>query len=325
MIQGYNNSRIIDQMTDSKGSFIQSRFNSAVSAKSKVGAMRFPGGTVARNYNINLAGYDGRGKLYGGQNVIDRYIQVIKSMGVPVTLVLNVGFYDTFFWKINKSRANEMLDNNKRMIERFLINGIEIFCIELGNEEYLHVPKGNVVSPDTKYNSLQRLLGQPSKDARFRDEVLGYYRMYSEIYQTHSDLVASYGLDSAVPMVNNTNYKWAMFNEIIKPVSAKYGVWHHYESEDQSVWQTRVDSFINAIKEQNRIPISTEWSVWFGDQGNERINLSTNGFKESYESWYLNYIQSRGDVPLVMQHRLSGNPDFWVPGGGGTPYDWFSL
>lgn len=323
MIKGYNNSRIMDQLTDQKGDIIKENLDAVVSLSgTKVQAMRFPGGTLARDYNITLAGYDGGGKLYGGKNVIDSYIDLIKRMDVPVTLVLNVGFYDTFYWKIITSRAAEMRDNNRRMIDRFLKNGIKVFCVEVGNEEYIHVPKGQVLSPSISYSFIQRLLGQPSRDAKFRDEILGYYRMYADLYYKNSEIASEFGLDSAVPLTNATNYKWDQWNLIMKDVPGKYGVWHHYESGYRDGWRTTIDNYISAIKEQNRIPICTEWSTNFGDQGNQNLNLSNSGFKEEYEKWLPKYLEGSKEVPLIMKHRISGDPKKWDPSSGGVPYDW---
>lgn len=323
MIKGFNNSRIIDQITDQNGRIIQNNFNAVVSlAGNKIQAMRFPGGTLARDYNITLPGYDGRGKLYNGNNVIDIYIDLIKKMNVPVTLVLNVGFYDTFYWNIIGSRSPEMEDNNRRMIDKFLENGIEIFCVEVGNEEYLHVPKGQVLSSGIKYNAIQRLLKQPEKDAKFRDEILGYYRMYSDLYCKNSEIASEFGLDSGVPLTNASNYKWSQWNEIMKDVPGKYGIWHHYESGPRDSWRVIIDNYISSIKSQGRIPICTEWSTNFGDQGNQNINLSTSGFKEEYEKWLPSYVENTKEVPLIMKHRINGDPRRWNPSSESTPYDW---
>ncbi len=318
MIQGDNNSRIIDQLTDSQGSIIFENWH-AIVRQSKTGAMRFPGGTLARDYTIDAAGYDNRGKLYNGKNVVGKFVQLVKEMGVPVTLVLNVGKYDTFYWQIDKSKAAEYLDMNKRLIDTFLNAGVPIFCVELGNEEYLHVPKGSVLPTTWRYNAFQRMLGQPARDIKLRQEVTGYYEMYADIYHTHAELVSSFGLDAAVPMVNNTNEKWRLWNQAVLSVPAKYGVWHHYEDKDKSKWQGNIDSYIEAIQAQGRIPICTEWAAWFGDQGDQNKQLSGQ-FRIDYNRFVPAYLKTRGDVPLILRHRLNGNPATWKSTEG-TPYD----
>lgn len=323
-IYGYNVSRLIDQLTDTKGELIPS-FVEALIALEEVEALRFPHGTASTRYDIDADGYDNTGRKKYGKNAVHLFIPVVKAMDVPVTLVLPVGSYNRFFWELDQSKADEWLDKNRRLIQMFIDSGVPIFAVELGNEQYLHVPKGNVVPPTWTYNFFQRLLGQPNRDAKLRDEVLGYYRMYAEIYKKHSILVDSFGLDAAIPMVNNSNYKWQMWNEIIKDVPAKYGVWHHYEDKPESQWQSTIDSYLQAIREQNRIPICTEYNAWFGDNGTEfnRQN-STNGFMDKYNSWLKKYATQQ-KVPLIMKHRLNGDSDMRSGGTGSIPYDWFRI
>ena len=55
------------------------------------------------------------------------------------------------------------------------------------------------------------------------------------------------------------------------------------------------------------MPISTEWAVKFGDQGNENLHLSKDGYKETFEKWFRSYSAYQ-KVPLIMQHRISGDP-----------------
>lgn len=322
-IYGYNNSRIVDQLTTQQGDLIPERVQ--LLSTLGVGAMRFPGGTIARDYHIDQPGYDGRGKLYRGKNVVELFIPVVKSMKVPVVLVLNVGSYNTFYWNIDQSKSEEWLDKNKRLIQMFIDSGVPIFGVEVGNEEYLHVPKGQVLPPTWNYNFIQRLLGQPSKDARFRDEVLGYYRMYAEIYKKHVELIHSFGLDAIIPMVNNSNYKWQQWNEIVSSVPGKYGVWHYYEEKPESEWKKNVDSYIQSIRSQGRVPICTEYNAWFGDIGSEtnREN-SENGFMNKYNTWFKNYVTSLG-VPLIMKHRLNGDPSMRSGSSGSVPYDWYRI
>ncbi len=237
---------------------------------------------------------------------------------MPVTLVLNKGAYNTFLWNVDRSQAAAYLDKNKRLIEAFLQADVPIFAVELGNEEYLHVPKGSVLPENWNYSWLQRRLGIPQRDVRLRQEVIAIYRMYADIYHTHSELVRSFGLHAAIPMVNNSNEKWRLFNEAVRFVPAKYGVFHHYESKERGTWQSTIDSYLDAIEDQGRVPICTEWSAWFGDDGDMNLNLAGQ-FRTDYLKWFPSYVGRTGRVPLIMRHRLNGDPKTWK--GSGTPYD----
>jgi hypothetical protein len=319
---GYNNSRIVDQLTDERGELIPERVQSLVDLNIPV--MRFPGGTVARNYHIAHAGYDGRGKLYGGLNAVYRFIPVVKQMKASVVLVLNVGHYDTFFWNINPDSAGVILDRNRRLIQTFIDSGVPIWGVEVGNEEYLHIPKGAVLPPTWSYNFIQRLFGQPQRDARLREEVLGYYRMYSEIYKVHAELIDSFGLKAIVPMVNNSNFKWTQWNEAVKDVKAEYGVWHHYESNtNANTWQPTIDSYLSAIRAQGRKPVCTEFNWWFGDQGTELSRVAaSDGTMNRYNSWLKSYA-IRQKIELMLKHRINGDPA--MRDGGGVPYDFYRV
>jgi hypothetical protein len=323
MIVGFNNSRILDQATDANGNFIMSNVQAVRNLRP--GAMRYVGGTLSRWAHIDRIGYDDKGKTFGGRNSIYPFIEYMKMIGpdIPICLVMNVGDFNTFFWRLDTSASgiSRTLDRGKRMIDLILKSGLNVYCVELGNEEYLHVPNGNVFPPTWNYNFLQRLLGQPGRDARFRDEILGYYRMYAEVYSRLSEMIKSeFGLKRAVPMVNNSNFKWIQFNEIISTVDAEYGVFHHYETDSNTFnWSPKIDSFVSAIKAQNRIPIATEINVWFGDQGNEF--RSNDSFLKDYQDWVIPYLKKSG-VELTLLHRLNGDPSNWSKDSGSTPYDW---
>jgi hypothetical protein len=255
-------------------------------------------------------------------NAVHRFIPVVKAMDVPVILVLNVGHYDTFYWQINKDSSEVMLDRNRRLIQTFIDNGVQIFAVEVGNEEYLHVPKGNVRPPTWNYNFLQKMVGQQKKDALFREEVLSYYRMYAQIYERHIALIDSFGLPAVVPMVNNSTYQWQQWNQAVSHLKAEYGVWHHYEqSTDSNAWKPVIDNYLSAIRAQGRLPICTEYNFWFGDQGTEKSSrAATDGTMDRYNLFLESYARAQG-VPVLLKHRLNGDPA--MRAGAGVPYDWY--
>jgi hypothetical protein len=331
-LQGYNNSRLIDQLTDDNGNWIVERVEAIRNIPLEHRAvMRFPGGTAARRYDIDCGGYDCRGKQYGGRNAVELFVELMQNIGGQVTIVLSVGAFDGLFWNLDDSpeAIARTMDKNRRLISAFVDAGIPIFSIELGNEEYLHIPKGNYRPPTWNYNFFQRLLGEPGRDARYREEVNAIYAKYVAAYERNVGLVDSFGLPAAIPMVSNEAHRHAVWNSMIRHIPTTFGVFHHYERDDRSKWQYHYDLFLEAIREQGRIPICTEWNSNHGDAGADNLGLAFSPFQGEYQSWFRTY-SIRQQVPLIMLHRLNGNPATWSPPVRQnqvqpniyTPYDW---
>lgn len=330
MKKGFNNSRIIDQLTDERGNIIQQHLQSIKNINP--GVMRFPGGTVARRYSAFLPGYDGNGKLYGGNNVYPLMIELMKELKTEIVLVLSVGKYNTFYWEMDLSpkAIQETKEQNSLLIESFLKADIPIFCVELGNEEYFHVPKGNYRSADFRYNPIQRIIGDPERDRVFRENIDRIYDMYAECYRRNNELVKSFNLPASLPMISDKIPRNKSFIDRVRNIDTKYGTFHHYENNvDSGVWKSNVDEYISTIESASKVPICTEYNFWFGDAGNINLQRAFNQTQTNWLTWFENYCEVN-KIPLIMKHRLNGNPLRWdrftresqcIPNTW-TPYDW---
>jgi hypothetical protein len=329
---GYNNSRIIDQMTDDAGQWIPAHYKAIAAIQAP---MRFPGGTVSRYYSIDCGGYDCRGKQYSGVNAAYYMASYCRQTNTPIALVLNVGRIQPqseFFWDMCNTPEcwAQQIDENRRMIQVFVDSGVQILFVELGNEEYLHRPRGNYRPANFRYNFIQRLLGEPNRDAAYRNQIDGIFAMYAEAYKRNKALVDSFGYKTAIPMVANEAAVFKQWNETIKNIRTDYGVFHHYEtSTDQRTWAASFDAFLLAIRAQKRVPICTEYNFNFGDNGANSLKPAFDGLMWRYQDWFRDYAARKG-VPYVFLHRLNGNPATWqmpanerdVVPNQITPYDW---
>jgi len=333
-LHGYNSSRLMDQLTDSEGLTLLPDRVAAIKAipAAERAVLRWPGGTVSTKYDIDCYGYDCKGsKRYGGKNAVDLFIELCKELGCKVTIVLSVGNYGNFFWEIQETpdAIAKLEAQNRALIERFIKAGVPIFCVEIGNEQYLHIPKGNYRPSNWNYNFLARLLGEPARDARYRQQVDDIYSLYVRAYERNAKLVAEYNLPAAIPMVSNEAHRNLVWNSMIAHIPAKYGVFHHYEKDDRSRWEYNYNLFLEAIRAQKRIPICTEWNSNHGDGGADNLNLAYTSFQREYQKWFRGYsVQQK--VPLIMMHRLNGDPNTWIQQPNQrqvqpnihTPYDW---
>ncbi len=97
--------------------------------------IRFPGGTVARTYHINLPGYDGK---QGGetQNYIIPFTNIFAPNNNPVARISFVVNLDDHFRHVNyKGTDQEMINDNLKTLTYLLDHGFKVPLVELGNEE----------------------------------------------------------------------------------------------------------------------------------------------------------------------------------------------
>jgi hypothetical protein len=97
--------------------------------------IRFPGGTVARTYHINLPGYDGK---QGGetQNYIIPFTNIFAPDNKPVARISFVVNLDDHFRHVNYHGSDEdMITDNLKTLTYLLDHGFKVPLVELGNEE----------------------------------------------------------------------------------------------------------------------------------------------------------------------------------------------
>jgi hypothetical protein len=294
---GFNQTHLTNSLTNNKGEVIWSNVEKIRSdiPKDKLQCIRWPGGTVANEYSIYIYGHTlSEAKSSKWQrlklNPIKPFIEISKKVGWEVIPVLNLT--DVYEGTISYDKG---LSQSIEMIEMFLVNGIPIKWIELGNE--LNIWTG--VTGD--YNRNQK---------KYDEAINRYYELSLKFF---NDLSKRYpGIQiaavSARSGMNGRDNKWSsIFDK---------GPWHgivihHYEDNSSpKIWQLNIEQMVAQAKAAKKKLLITELNVRLGPNPNSAAYKKNAG-----QSWISLYqeacwqICKNAGVDVVCYHRISGTDE----------------
>lgn len=295
-LSGFNQTHFANHVTDSKCKVVPALVHRVITEipAERRQFCRFPGGTVANFYTIDMYGHTPaeaknskwqRAKI----NPIVPFIEASKIIGWDVIPVINlVEIYN------GKYTFDHGMELNLRMIKMFVDAGINVPYIELGNELNIWMNiKGN-----SDYNR---------NKAEYDREIQRYYELsvranmliksiYPEIKT--AAVSARFGY-------NARDNKWSsLFN---------YGDWdgiviHHYEdSADPKIWKERIAEMKQQADFAGKELLLTEVNVKLGPSVNSpayRTNIKQTWLRD-YQSAIWD-ICKRLKVNVLGYHNISG-------------------
>ena len=296
IIYGFNQTHTINQLTNNKckiiPSAVQRIINEIPSKRREV--IRFPGGTVANEYNVNIFGHtlsEAKSSKWASFkiNPIEPFIEASKIIGWKVIPVLNIT--DIYNDKISFDSG---MDLNFKMLDMFLDAGIKVEHIELGNELNIWMRiKGN-----KDYNK---------NVDEYNREIEKYYDLSVRVYNSVKNRYPKIKIGgvSARDGMNARDNKWcSLFDK---------GPWeaiiiHHYEdSGDKKDWESNIKKMVEQSKNNNKEIWITELNVRLGPSVTSAayINNASQSWIQDYQNKIWDICEDIG-VDLMCYHRITG-------------------
>lgn len=295
-IFGFNQTHLANQLTDGKCNLIMDNIYRIIDEiePKKRKFMRFPGGTVANEYNVDIYGHTlAEAKSSKWQrykiNPIIPFIQASKVIGWEIMPVINVT--DIYNGKVTFEKG---MEQNLRMIKMFLDAGLKVPYVEIGNELNIWMN----ISGSKDYNR------NPSEYSR---EILKYFDISTKAHKAikkEFPLIKTAGV-SARNGLNARDNKWcSVFDK---------GEWngiiiHHYEdNEDATKWLPNITAMVEQAKANGKELLLTEMNWRLGPSVTSLAYIN-NASKPSVGMYQENVWQlcEKSGVDYMAYHRIHG-------------------
>lgn len=311
---GYNNTRLMDLITDPTGKMIPERIELLKSLPAKENKVaRWPMGAGTRSYDFDKPGY---GDVNGGkrtENYVFEFIRLCKIMEWSVTIVFNVTPE-----YLDASQTAIWQDKNMRMLDEFVKAKIPILAVEVGgNESNMHcVLNGLKGEYQEKPNLVNKML---KTNERFETEMQKYYSItlaYHKLVKSkypHLKTAATFG-----SVFNARDRKW---NSIMAGLPTDMGVFHWYqENTDSKTWDKTFQQLIAPIVNSKKTPICTEYAWNFGPDSQKNSSLAGSPINDQYCNFFIGACKKYG-VAIALRHRIAGSDEDGIV----SPYNAVSI
>ena len=291
-IKGFNQTHLANLITDAKCKIIPANvariMNEIPEGRRQV--MRFPGGTVANEYNVFQFGHvkaeTKKSKWVNAKkNPIEPFIEASKTIGWQVIPVLNL-----------VEPYNGKLESNLEMIQKFVDAKIPMEWVELGNE--LNIWTGVTGDYNRNKDAYNRAID------RYYDLSLEFH---NEVKKYFPELKTA--AVSAIFGNNGRDNAWAnKFNA---------GPWdgiviHHYESDTTGRnWLITLKEIVRQARTDNKALLLTEINYRLGPS-TTHANYKANAGK----SWTRDYqdevwaLCEQAGVDLMCYHNIAGDSEY---------------
>lgn len=298
-IFGFNQTHTANQLTDNKCKVIPAAVNRIIKEidAEKRASIRFPGGTVANEFNVNIYGHTlAEAKSSKWQknkiNPIVPFIEASKMIGWSVIPVINVT--DIYNGKVS---FDEGMSLNLKMIDMFVRSGVKVSHVEIGNE----------------LNIWMNIRGNKDYNRNPKEYDVEIQKYYDLCLKADKLIKAAFpgvktGGVSARFGYNARDNKWCSLFD--------YGTWdaiiiHHYEDVgDKSIWEKNIAEMVAQAKACKKELWITELNVRLGP------SVGSLAYKRNAsQSWITDYqteiwdICKRLKVDLMCYHRITGTDD----------------